>query len=144
MHLLGEQLRNHSPSSFLVSTHAAQKLKQMQTALDICLQCQLIFGHVIDTNSSVNIDDDEFKAHLSLYESRLQNALKTLIKLLLTTGKDPKQLSALYKRMYIETLTGKHGIGAQQTETAAILRAQHLHTLLTRLKAMCGAQPSSD
>jgi len=116
----------------------------MQLALDICLQCQLIFGHVIDTNSSVHIDDDEFKSHLTLFESRLQNALKTLIKLLLTTGKDPKQLSALYKRMYMETLTGKHGIGVQQSTTASISRSHHLHTLLTRLKAMCGAQPNSD
>ncbi|KAH8415705.1 hypothetical protein KR222_010436, partial [Zaprionus bogoriensis] len=142
--LLVVQLERISLHEFLaeVSSHAAQKLKQMQAALDICLQCQLIFGHVIDTNSSVGVsdDDDEFGAHLTLYESRLQNALKTLIKLLLTTGKDPKQLSALYKRMYMETLTGKHGIGAQQAATAAAARSQHLHTLLTRLKAMCGAQ----
>ncbi|KAH8307112.1 hypothetical protein KR044_005047, partial [Drosophila immigrans] len=141
--LLVVQLERISLHEFLaeVSSHAAQKLKQMQLALEICLQCQLVFGHVIDTNSSVQIDDDdEFKSHLTLYESRLQNALKTLIKLLLTTGKDPKQLSALYKRMYMETLTGKHGIGAQQLATASQTRSQHLHTLLTRLKAMCGAQ----
>ncbi|XP_034103681.1 erythroid differentiation-related factor 1 [Drosophila albomicans] len=145
--LLVVQLERISLHEFLaeVSTHAAQKLKQMQLALEICLQCQLVFGHVIDTNNSVHIDDDdEFKSHLTLYESRLQNALKTLIKLLLTTGKDPKQLSALYKRMYMETLTGKHGIGAQQLATASQSRSHHLHTLLTRLKAMCGAQPSSD
>lgn len=144
--LLVVQLERISLHEFLteVSTHSAQKVKQMQLALDICLQCQLIFGHVIDTNSSVHIDDDEFKSHLTLFESRLQNALKTLIKLLLTTGKDPKQLSALYKRMYMETLTGKHGIGVQQSTTASISRSHHLHTLLTRLKAMCGAQPTSD
>ncbi|KAH8406242.1 hypothetical protein KR215_009022, partial [Drosophila sulfurigaster] len=141
--LLVVQLERISLHEFLaeVSTHAAQKVKQMQLALEICLQCQLVFGHVIDTNNSVHIDDDdEFKSHLTLYESRLQNALKTLIKLLLTTGKDPKQLSALYKRMYMETLTGKHGIGAQQLATASQSRSHHLHTLLTRLKAMCGAQ----
>lgn len=116
----------------------------MQAALDICFQCQLIFGHVIDSSSNVTTDDDEFIAHLTLFESRLQNALKTLIKLLLTTGKDPKQLSALYKRMYMETLTGKHGIGAQQSAAESISRSHHLHTLLTRLKAMCGAQLASD
>ncbi|KAH8370610.1 hypothetical protein KR093_004353, partial [Drosophila rubida] len=141
--LLVVQLERISLHEFLaeVSSHAAQKLKQMQLALEICLQCQLVFCHVIDTNNSVHIDDDdEFKSHLTLYESRLQNALKTLIKLLLTTGKDPKQLSALYKRMYMETLTGKHGIGAQQLATASQSRSHHLHTLLTRLKAMCGAQ----
>ncbi|XP_064541375.1 erythroid differentiation-related factor 1 [Drosophila montana] len=144
--LLVVQLERISLHEFLadVSTHAAQKVKQMQAALDICFQCQLIFGHVIDSNSNVTTDDDEFIAHLTLFESRLQNALKTLIKLLLTTGKDPKQLSALYKRMYMETLTGKHGIGAQQSAAESISRSHHLHTLLTRLKAMCGAQLASD
>ncbi|TDG53032.1 hypothetical protein AWZ03_000575 [Drosophila navojoa] len=145
--LLVVQLERISLHEFLseVSSHAAQKVKHMQAALDICFQCQLIFGHVIDSNSSVNVDDDdEFKAHLTLYESRLQNALKTLIKLLLTTGKDPKQLSALYKRMYMETLTGKHGIGAQQSTAEFVARSHHLHTLLTRLKAMCGAQLASN
>ncbi|XP_030572363.1 erythroid differentiation-related factor 1 [Drosophila novamexicana] len=144
--LLVVQLERISLHEFLadVSTHAAQKVKQMQAALDICFQCQLIFGHVIDSSSNVTTDDDEFIAHLTLFESRLQNALKTLIKLLLTTGKDPKQLSALYKRMYMETLTGKHGIGAQQSAAESISRSHHLHTLLTRLKAMCGAQLASD
>ncbi|EDV96236.1 GH15321 [Drosophila grimshawi] len=145
--LLVVQLERISLHEFLsdVSSHAAQKVKQMQAALEICLQCQLIFGHVIDNSGNVSgDDDDEFKVHLTLYESRLQNALKTLIKLLLTTGKDPKQLSALYKRMYMETLTGKHGLGAQQTATTSISRSHHLHTLLTRLKAMCGTQLASD
>ncbi|ALC43509.1 CG6511 [Drosophila busckii] len=147
--LLIVQLERISLHEFLaeVSTHAAQKLKQMQMALDICLQCQPIFE---TNNNSSNGDDDEFAAHLTLYESRLQNALKTLIKLLLTTGKDPKQLSALYKRMYMETLTGKHGIGAQQSAAAeaatiaSIAQAQHLHTLLSRLNAMCNAQLAND
>ncbi|XP_017136606.1 erythroid differentiation-related factor 1 [Drosophila miranda] len=138
--LLVVQLERISLHEFLaeLSTHSAQKIKQMQAALEICLQCQTIFGHVIDANSQV---DDEFAAHLSLFESRLQNALKTLTKLLLT-GKDPKQLSALYKRMYMETLTGKHGTGAQHTAAAARAAEappKHLHTLLGRLQAMCDA-----
>ncbi|XP_030372476.1 erythroid differentiation-related factor 1 [Scaptodrosophila lebanonensis] len=150
--LLVVQLERISLQEFLteLSTHCGQKIKHMQVALDICLQCELIFSHVIETSSSENetnanasgntigsvIDEDEFVAHLSLYESRLQNALKTLIKLLLT-GKDPKKLSASYKQMYMETLTGKHGIGAQQA--TLVERAHHLQTLLLKLKAMCDA-----
>ncbi|KAH8286517.1 hypothetical protein KR054_010593, partial [Drosophila jambulina] len=135
--LLVVQLERISLHEFLaeLSTHPAQKIKQMQAALDICLQCQLIFAHVIDTNSG-QATDDEFAGHLTLFESRLQNALKTLTKLLLT-GKDPKQLSKLYKRMYMETLTGKHGTGAQQLPATG---PKHLHTLLARLRAMCDAQ----
>ncbi|KAH8257625.1 hypothetical protein KR038_005752, partial [Drosophila bunnanda] len=135
--LLVVQLERISLHEFLaeLSTHPAQKIKQMQAAFDICLQCQLIFAHVIDTNSG-QAGDDEFAGHLTLFESRLQNALKTLTKLLLT-GKDPKQLSKLYKRMYMETLTGKHGTGAQQLPATG---PKHLHTLLARLRAMCDAQ----
>lgn len=107
----------------------------MQAALEICLQCHLIFAHDIDTNSG-QVADDEFAGHLTLFESRLQNALKTLTKLTLA-GKDPKQLSKLYKRMYMETLTGKHGLGAQQSSTACL---KHLHMLLARLRAMCETQ----
>ncbi|XP_039487496.1 erythroid differentiation-related factor 1 [Drosophila santomea] len=135
--LLVVQLERISLYEFLaeLSTHSAQKIKQMQAALEICLQCQLIFAHVIDTNSG-QVADDEFAGHLTLFESRLQNALKTLTKLTLA-GKDPKQLSKLYKRMYMETLTGKHGLGAQQSSTACL---KHLHMLLARLRAMCETQ----
>ncbi|XP_017096079.2 erythroid differentiation-related factor 1 [Drosophila bipectinata] len=139
--LLVVQLERISLHEFLaeLSTHPAQKIKQMQAALDICMQCQVIFKHVIDSNQ-VAQNDDEFAGHLTLFESRLQNALKTLTKLLLT-GKDPKQLSKLYKRMYMETLTGKQGTGAQKVEAAGV---EHLHTLLARLRTMCDTQLASD
>ncbi|KAH8301127.1 hypothetical protein KR018_002623, partial [Drosophila ironensis] len=135
--LLVVQLERISLHEFLaeLSTHPSQKIKQMQAALEICLQCQVIFGYVIESNQ-VAYSDVEFAGHLTLFESRLQNALKTLTKLLLT-GKDPKQLSKLYKRMYMETLTGKQGTGAQKSPATGV---EHLHTLLARLRAMCEPQ----
>ncbi|EDW73295.1 uncharacterized protein Dwil_GK16732 [Drosophila willistoni] len=165
--LLIVQLERISLHEYLaeLTSYSAQKIKQMQAALDICLQCDVIVAsNVIDTiisnntnnsnssssnnsNYAINNSNDEFNIHLTLFESRIQNALKTLTKLLLT-GKDSKQLSALYKRMYMETLTGKHGTGEQLdgevTDTAIVLKSQLLHTLITRLKTMCEAHMAND
>lgn len=124
----------------------------MQQVLDICLNSKLIFEYALsngnntssgsenNTNASAlsvggsgnNNNNEEFQQHILLFESRLQNALKTLIKLWLS-AKDPKQKAELYKKMYMETLNIRKVTGAQHQLSGVKQLAQQFANLLERL-----------
>ncbi|XP_039964741.1 erythroid differentiation-related factor 1 [Bactrocera tryoni] len=138
---LAVQLERISLQEFLaeISPHIAQKVKHLQTALGLCLKSKVVFEYALTSLTTNNTTEskttnDEFCKHMLLFESRLQNTLKTLIKMLLN-GKDPKRLVELYKKMYMATLTCKRT--AEQQQSASIEQlAQHYATLMERLNEL--------
>lgn len=123
----------------------------MQQVLDICLNSKVIFEYALSNSSTPsgaenntnagtssggasgnNNNEVEFQKHILLFESRLQNALKTLIKLWLS-AKDPKQKVELYKKMYMETLNIRKVAGSQHEQTSVNVLAQQFSNLLERL-----------
>ncbi|XP_061388075.1 erythroid differentiation-related factor 1 [Musca vetustissima] len=146
------QLERISLQEFLTenSLHNTQKIKHLQQLLDICLNSKSLFEYALsnwnsssdNTASTVGSNSEspasganetEFRKHILLFESRLQNALKTLIKLLLNT-KDPKQKADLYKKMYMETLNIRKITGVQNEQTMTVMvLAQQFANLLERL-----------
>ncbi|XP_036343798.1 erythroid differentiation-related factor 1-like isoform X1 [Rhagoletis pomonella] len=131
------QLERISLQEFLAETsnHIAQKIKHLQTALSLCLRSKVVFEHALTANTPTerNTTNDEFCKHMLLFESRLQNTLKTLIKMLLS-GKDPKKLVELYKRMYMTSLTCKRAAGEHDTSVEEL--AQHFCNLLQQLNEL--------
>lgn len=141
---------------FADSLNNTQKIKHLQQLLDICLNSKPLFEYALSNwNSSADNpstvggnsvsasasgggsggvgSETEFRKHILLFESRLQNALKTLIKLLLNT-KDPKQKADLYKKMYMETLNIRKITGVQNEQTTTVMvLAQQFANLLERL-----------
>lgn len=81
------QLERISLQEFLaeISPHIAQKVKHLQAVLTLCIKSKVVFEYALTTNnaSESNTTNDEFCKHMLLFESRLQNTLKTLIKMLL-------------------------------------------------------------
>ncbi|XP_011179786.2 erythroid differentiation-related factor 1 [Zeugodacus cucurbitae] len=132
------QLERISLQEFLAETspHIAQKIKHLQAALTLCLKSNVVFEYALTTSNATesNTTNDEFCKHMLLFESRLQNTLKTLIKMLLN-GKDPKKLVELYKKMYMTTLTCKRTAEEQQRASVEQL-AQHYSTLMQRLNEL--------
>lgn len=147
--------------SLSVSLHSTQKIKHLQQVLDICINSKLLFEYALSNwNSSADStatpsvgnansnssgaggggggtiasgnNDAEFQKHILLFESRLQNCLKTLIKLWLS-AKDPKQKADLYKKMYMETLNIRKVTGTQHEQTSVTVLAQQFAILLERL-----------
>ncbi|XP_013110135.2 erythroid differentiation-related factor 1 [Stomoxys calcitrans] len=154
------QLERISLQEFLAenSLHNSQKIKHLQQVLDTCLNSKPLFEYALSNwNSSADNGqqpaatasnaaaataaagtsngDAEFQKHILLFESRLQNALKTLIKLWLT-AKDPKQKADLYKKMYMETLNIRKVTGPQHEQTSVDVLAQQFANLLERLTQM--------
>ncbi|XP_054731680.1 erythroid differentiation-related factor 1 [Anastrepha obliqua] len=131
------QLERISLQEFLaeISTHIAQKIKHLQTALSLCLKSKVVFEYALAMNNPTerNTTNDEFCKHILLFESRLQNTLKTLIKMLLN-GKDPKKLVELYKKMYMTTLTFKRATGEQNATVEQL--AQHFSNLMQQLNEL--------
>lgn len=119
-----------------VSPHIAQKVKHLQAVLTLCIKSKVVFEYALTTNnaSESNTTNDEFCKHMLLFESRLQNTLKTLIKMLLN-GKDPKRLVELYKKMYMTTLTYSRTTEEQQSASVENL-AQHYSTLIQLLNEL--------
>lgn len=113
----------------------------MQFVLNICLSSKQLFDYALPANAASDGNNtalnqnanEELLKHMLLFESRLQNALKTLIKLLLSS-KDPKKLSELYKRMYMETLRVNKSIGEQNQTVEEV--AVRCFSLLERLNQM--------
>lgn len=90
-------------------------------------------GSSSNSNNNNNNNEVEFQKHILLFESRLQNALKTLIKLWLS-AKDPKQKAELYKKMYMETLNIRKVAGSQHVQKTSVnVLAQQFANLLERL-----------
>lgn len=121
-----------------------KKIKNLQQALEICLNSKHLFEYAVTnfsssdepTNSTAtqnNNNQEEFLKHLLLFESRLQFVLKTLIKLWLSVGKDPKHSADLYKKMYMETLNIRKVTGAQHEQNDVNVLAQKFANLLERL-----------
>lgn len=77
--------------------------------------------------------EGEFLKHILLFESRLQFALKNLIKLWLSGLKDTKQRAELYKKMYMETLHIRKATGAQHELSGVKQLALQFANLLERL-----------
>lgn len=102
------QLERISLQEFLseISTNSNQKIKHIQGGLELCLQSKAIFEYSLNSLGDNPTSTDDFLRHLNLFASRLQHALKTLIKLLIS-GRDPKKLADCYKKMYMETLKCK-------------------------------------
>uniref|UniRef100_A0A1A9URR3 Erythroid differentiation-related factor 1 n=1 Tax=Glossina austeni TaxID=7395 RepID=A0A1A9URR3_GLOAU len=132
------QLERISLQEFLAenSSHASQKIKHFQMALETCLESKSIFDYALinlntasDGAQSINSTETEFVKHMLLFENRLQFILKTLIKLLLT-GKDPKYKAEVYKKMYMETLTVTDG---QKDTDCPEMLAQKFVLLLEKL-----------
>ncbi|XP_004525344.1 erythroid differentiation-related factor 1 [Ceratitis capitata] len=133
------QLERISLQEFLadLSPHISQKIKHLQAALSLCLRSKAVFEYALNTNNSTdnNTSNDELYKHMLLFESRLQNTLKTLIKMLLN-GKDPKKLVELYKKMYMATLTSKRPAMGEQENMPVEELAQHFVTLMERLNEL--------
>lgn len=125
-----------------------KKIKNLQQALEICLSCKSLFEYAVSNlnssteqtanaaanSSSQNANNEgEFLKHILLFESRLQFALKTLIKLWLSGVKDTKQRADLYKKMYMETLNIRKVTGQQQDMNGVKVLAQQFANLLERL-----------
>ncbi|XP_067646541.1 erythroid differentiation-related factor 1 [Eurosta solidaginis] len=131
------QLERISLQEFLteISSTTMQKIKHLQTALSLLLKSKVIFEYALNINNATesNTPNDELCKHMVLFESRLQNTLKTLIKLLLN-GKDPKKLVDLYKKMYMTTLKSK--CSANGDNMSVEQSAQHFSELLQRLNEM--------
>ncbi|XP_037935160.1 erythroid differentiation-related factor 1-like isoform X1 [Teleopsis dalmanni] len=148
------QLERVSLYEFLAeySSNSTYKTKHMQAALDILLSSKSVFEHTSSMYQSAENDNvksnnnsnaltlssgDEFCKHMLLFESRLQNELKTLIKLFLS-GKDPKKMADTYKKMYMETLVDKKTTG-QQNYTVEQLALKYAN-LLERLNQLIHTQ----
>ncbi|KAM7356540.1 erythroid differentiation-related factor 1 [Cochliomyia hominivorax] len=151
------QLERISLQEFLAenSSNNMKKIKNLQQALEICLNCKSLFEYAVSnlysstelTNSTANSaannstaaaaqntnNESEFLKHILLFESRLQFALKTLIKLWLSGVKDTKQRADLYKKMYMETLNIRKVTGAQHELNSVKILAQQFANLLERL-----------
>lgn len=128
-----------------------KKIKYLQNALAICLNSKTLFEYagnsfnssteLTNTTSSAavtqnNNSDGEFVKHILLFESRLQFALKTLIKLWLSGVKDTKHQAELYKKMYMETLNIRKVTGAQHDENSVNTLALTFANLLARLSEL--------
>ncbi|XP_055843680.1 erythroid differentiation-related factor 1 [Episyrphus balteatus] len=102
------QLERISLQEFLaeISPNSNHKIKHMQGGLELCLQSKALFEYSLNSLGDNPTSTDDFLRHLNLFESRLQHALKTLIKLLIS-GRDPKKRADCYKKMYMETLKSK-------------------------------------
>ncbi|KNC34701.1 hypothetical protein FF38_09133 [Lucilia cuprina] len=145
------QLERISLQEFLAenSNNNMKKIKNLQQALEICLNSKPLFEYAVSnlssaelTNSTANVtstasqnttSEGEFLKHILLFESRLQYALKTLIKLWLSGVKDTKQRAELYKKMYMETLNIRKVTGSQHAEHGVKVLAQQFANLLERL-----------
>lgn len=126
-----------------------KKIKNLQQALEMCLMCKSLFEYAVSNFSSSNEltnptataaaviqnanSEGEFLKHILLFESRLQFALRTLIKLWLSGAKDTKQRAELYKKMYMETLNIRKVTGAQHELDGVKILAQQFASLLERL-----------
>ncbi|XP_067624079.1 uncharacterized protein [Eurosta solidaginis] len=93
------QLERISLQEFLNEISSTTMHKHLQTALSLLLKSKIIFEHALNINNATesNSPNDKLCKHMVLFESRLQNTLKTLIKVLLN-GRDPKKLVAYIKR----------------------------------------------
>lgn len=92
----------------------------MQIGLELCLQSKVLFEYSMNSLGDNPTSTDDFLRHLNLFESRLQHALKTLIKLHMS-GRDPKKLADCYKKMYMETLKSKAPVDNTNGALAAYL-----------------------
>ncbi|XP_065360485.1 erythroid differentiation-related factor 1 [Calliphora vicina] len=149
------QLERISLQEFLAenSNNNMKKIKNLQQALEICLNSKTLFEYAVtNLNSSAELttstataaaaaaaatqntnSEGEFLKHILLFESRLQFALKNLIKLWLSGVKDTKQWAELYKKMYMETLHIRKVTGVQHELSGVKQLAQQFANLLERL-----------
>ncbi|XP_075164289.1 erythroid differentiation-related factor 1 [Haematobia irritans] len=150
------QLERISLQEFLAenSVHNMQKIKHFSQVLELCLNSKPLFEYALSNwNSSTDNQpttaannsatattaagggnsEAEFQKHILLFESRLQNALKNLIKLWLNAKDDAKHKADLYKKMYMETLNIRKITGSQNGQTSVTVLAQQLANLLEKL-----------